>query len=605
MNIRWLRVFLLLLAILGFGGGTLGFLQSNPEYSILTAMLAALQLFAFNSGVVEGAVPWPLEVARWSAVVFSGSAVAGVVLSFARGGFVRTSLLLQRTPPGRLYRRPLHVVCGLGRKGLNLAQDLHKAKEDVLTIDCNEEMVQAARARHIPALLADGTQDETYEGLPWHRIRRVVFLMGGDHANLLGTLAAQRAAAQQVPGETSPVGRIYTHVPTLSLRNLLFRQDAFKGGEVRLFNYYERLARQILLQYPVEALSVDPDPAGSTGFTEPELGLQGVPVAEEHAPQVFLRPSRDFTPAFVSLLARGSHFPLTARRRWTRIKVFVVDADAEGVVASLQELYPALRRTGDHALIDLEELVPAVGESPAQLIGRRVRGLPPSTPVTVVLDIHDAAKALTEALTVLDEGVPPIEQGSKDAGQAGPPILRCLFDYADEPAIEALIQSDARFRRHIRTLPPLTECCGSGALFQDTADRLARLVHENYDKEGLQPWAGLTLELQESNRAAASHIGLVLRGLGLQREALLAPEFAWPPAVLEALAEAEHRRWSAQKLMDGWRPEPSLGEKQDKARKLHGCLDRTYDELSHAMKDRDRDNLRQIPTLLRALAAQR
>jgi hypothetical protein len=107
--------------------------------------------------------------------------------------------------------------------------------------------------------------------------------------------------------------------------------------------------------------------------------------------------------------------------------------------------------------------------------------------------------------------------------------------------------------------------------------------------------------MQDSNRAAADHVAIVLRWLRERGRDVTAPDFTWDAAELDTLAECEHRRWAAQKLMAGWEPDPTLGEEQDKARKRHGCLDRRYDELSEAMKERDRDNVRAIPELLELL----
>ena len=596
-----LSVCLTLLAGFAFVSGTLGFLEANPGYSFRTAMLAAVQLFAFNSGVIEGPVPWKLEFARWAAVVSSGVFI-GSVLRSLRGGIQRMSLRIQRSTLGGLWNRPLHVVVGLGQKGLHLAEDLHRNGIAVFAVDRDETRVELARGKGIPAIVADGTLSETHRLLPWHRVERMVLLMGGDEANLMGTLVARQVSASRRVRGPSIGPRFHVHLPTLALRNLLYRQDAFPGDEVRLFNYHERLARRILLRYPVEALSCDSDPTLHTGFVDPELGLQGVSIAEEQAPQIYLRPSPDFTAPLISLLAREAHFPVNAGRRWRRTRVFVVDAEAGRHCIALQEMYPALKRVGDQALIDLEPLIPAVGESPAQLVGRRVRGIAPGTPITVILDVHDPGKALAEALTLLDEAqVPSPGADSVSRGKHAMPALRCLFDFADEPAIRGLVESNPCFRHYIRPVPSFSECCGCGNLYDDSMDRLARIVHENYDRKGEQPWAGLSLELQESNRAAAAHIGLVLRALGRSRGEVLADGFDWSPVGLESLAEAEHRRWSAQKLMDGWCPEPSLGEGQDRGRKLHGCLDRPYDRLSEGMKERDRDNVRQIPALLRAL----
>jgi hypothetical protein len=613
------KIVVCLLAVLAFAAGTIGFMQvAGREYGLTTAMWLALQLFFLNSsGDVKSGVPWMLELGRWTAVMVSFSALAGVVLNMARGGFMQVSLFLQRSRLGRLRRRPLHVVCGLGRKGLKLAEDLQENNCDVLAIDCSEELVEKARARNIPALLADGTREETYRMLPWHRVERVVLMMGGTDTNLLGTLAIGKVAPPPPGRHGKDKTRIYAHVPTLSQRSLHQQMTDPKGKArgvpVRLFNYYEKLGWEILRRFPVEALSVDLAPGHDMGFTEAELkllGPQGVEIAEEQVPHVFLRPTRDFTAAFVCLLARVCHYPITPKRRWTRIKVFVVDAEAEAWVASLQEVYPPLRRTGDHALIDLAPLVPSPGESPAEPMARQIQGLPPGTPITVLFDIHNATTALQEAVGLLQEA----NLKASDAKEPSPqpmPLLRCLFDFAEKEEICRLIDSHPLYKQYLFPLPTLTKCCGSAVLFDDSTDQLARMVHENYlsldsakntdPARDIKSWEQLSLEDQEGNRTAFAYLSIVLRVLKRKRQELLEPGLVWDPPELEALAEAEHRRWSAQRLMDGWRPEHSLGFNKNEDRRRHGCLDRFYDGLPEENKEKDRTRLTGIPDLLKRL----
>ena len=587
-------VLLGLLATGAFLLGTYGFQQANPNYSVLTAMLAALQLFALNSGTVDSPVPWSLEVARWSALAFSGGAVFGLIRSLANDSVIRFWLLIMRTPIGRLQRQPFCVVLGLGRKGMSLVHDLRARKSPryrVLGIDNDPDRVALARAAGIDGIVADATSEETLRLLPWCRLSWVVLLIGRDEPNLTSALNILRTRGVEK-------SEIALHVPTLALRNLIYRQNALKQKGVRMFNYYERLARQTLLRYPVEALGLA---SGNKNYREClQLGLQSVSTAQEQVPHVFIRPSGDFTPALVYLLARNAHFPITARRPWRRIKILLVDADAEQQRAALQELYPALRRSGDGALVDLEVIIPTAGESAAQTIAVRAMSLPAGTPVTVFLDIHDAGKALIEALTFLD--------GVGLTGQPGlPPTasdFRCIFDYAEEPAIRDFIHAHESFESRVLPLPSMADCCGAMVLSEadDWLDKVARTMHARWDKEGKQPWESLTLELQESNRAAADHVGVLLRHLGKPaQEEVLAPGFMWGVDDLELLSECEHRRWSAQKLMDGWLADPTLGEGQDKLRKRHGCIDRPYTVLSEDMKERDRGNIRGIPELIRLL----
>lgn len=68
----------------------------------------------------------------------------------------------------------------------------------------------------------------------------------------------------------------------------------------------------------------------------------------------------------------------------------------------------------------------------------------------------------------------------------------------------------------------------------DQIDALARTIHANYS-EATQPaqrqsWESLTLELQDSNRAAADHIGVVMRQLLASGCHPRRPDLRWEPA---------------------------------------------------------------------------
>jgi len=236
---------------------------------------------------------------------------------------------------------------------------------------------------------------------------------------------------------------------------------------------------------------------------------------------------------------------------------------------------------------------------PPQAIAAQVNTLPAGTPVTVFLDIHDPGIALLEALSLVDGLRTQVTAEARSTASD----LRCVFDYAEEPSIKALIERDQALQRILRPLPSLADCVGADALFEsaDRLDVMARRIHAKYDADGSKPWEKLSSEDQDSNRAAADHISIALRFLAERGRPIESADYRFDPADLEALAECEHRRWAAQKLMAGWVPDATLGEGQDKLRKRHGCLARPYGALSEQMRQLDRNNVTEIPLLLSAV----
>ncbi len=129
----------------------------------------------------------------------------------------------------------------------------------------------------------------------------------------------------------------------------------------------------------------------------------------------------------------------------------------------------------------------------------------------------------------------------------------------------------------------LTDAAQGSRALKDDPDLDARQVHDAYAGENAAPWSRLPEEMRISNRRVVSHVPAKLASLGFDLEPWLATpveERPWPPALApgETLyrdeaerrraAELEHRRWAADRQLNGWR----RGVQRDDARKLHPDL---------------------------------
>ena len=111
----------------------------------------------------------------------------------------------------------------------------------------------------------------------------------------------------------------------------------------------------------------------------------------------------------------------------------------------------------------------------------------------------------------------------------------------------------------------------------------------------LLPFAELPEEMKENNRSNVRDIPSKLAMAGYIMIPARSNElpFEFPDGSLEELAEAEHARWMAQKLEDGW----SYGPKTDSTKKAHECLV-PWKTLPEEEKEKDRDLVRGIPKIL-------
>jgi hypothetical protein len=112
------------------------------------------------------------------------------------------------------------------------------------------------------------------------------------------------------------------------------------------------------------------------------------------------------------------------------------------------------------------------------------------------------------------------------------------------------------------------------------------------------PYADLSADDQANNIAAARRIAQVLAAAGLRISRTDAPLpldvlAARMNAAMEAMAEAEHDGWMAQRRSQGWR----WGAERDDAGKLHPSMV-PYAALSEEEKEKDRSNIRLYPDMV-------
>jgi hypothetical protein len=128
-------------------------------------------------------------------------------------------------------------------------------------------------------------------------------------------------------------------------------------------------------------------------------------------------------------------------------------------------------------------------------------------------------------------------------------------------------------------------------------ERLAQKIHENYlvtYAPGGPSWDELSEDLRENNRDQARAIVSKLASVGARVEP--GPQttpFAFTAPELERLAQAEHRRWVAQRRASGW----IYAAVRDNRRKRHPMIIK-WDKLSEREREKDRDAVRNIPSVL-------
>jgi hypothetical protein len=132
---------------------------------------------------------------------------------------------------------------------------------------------------------------------------------------------------------------------------------------------------------------------------------------------------------------------------------------------------------------------------------------------------------------------------------------------------------------------------------QATIAVLAEIIHERYrtrfEPSG-PPWADLSEDQREANRAQARDIPAKLASVGAQVEpGTPGVPFAFTPDEIEELARAEHERWVSQREEAGW----TYGPYRDIHERLHPSLV-PWAELADEEREKDRAAIRAIPDIL-------
>lgn len=556
---RWLVIAGLWLVTLALG--SVGFAKYNAanggDGTPTDALYLALQLFPLNSGALLGPKPLELEIARLLApLVAAYTAVQALALVFV-GQFQAIQL------------RFVHdhvVICGLGRRGLLLAQAFRARGERVIVIeqDGSNEAIGPCRAQGITVLVGDATNAEMLQHAGVRRAHYLIAVCETDGEN--AEIAAQARAL--VSGRSGAPLTCLTHIvlPDLCalLRNRAFSTINHRAFRLEFFNTFDIGARIMLEQHPP--------------FDEKAMSAQ-------RAPHLLII---GFGSLGQSLAVRAAwlwrHRPDPAG---ARLRVTVLDREAQRKTDLLHLRHPKLAQACQLIPYPIDTHWPEFQQADFLLDadGRQS--------VTAIYICFDGdAEALAAALTlwphVRGRAIPIVIRTSSSGGLA---TLLCANDDA----------------AGLHPFPLLEYSCTPERVVGGAHEVLARALHALYQQEqaekgetvatnpSLRPWDDLPTELQESNRAQADGIGLTLQQAGYGLAPLTdweAETFVFPQPDLDRMAEQEHARFLAERLSAGW----TLGAK-DTARKTNPDLV-PWAQLSAQARAKTERPLRELPRVL-------
>lgn len=517
-----------------------------------------LQLFVFEFAFDKGGLPWTLEVARFLAPLVTGYTAAAALM----GVFGRQVSRLRL----RLRRRHV-VVCGLGRKGHQLAQDFRAARQHIVIIERVDDHVgvRAWRDAGMTVLPGDARDPEVLRLAGVERASVLLAVTGDDGVNVDIALAAHRLL--EASRRRKPVS-CHVHIVDPQLCDLFKRHHVFTDRRDRLhvhvYNAYQNAARLLFREHPLEGENPTATPDAIHHLVLLGFGQMGESVALQ--------------------AARVGHFTSGEKLRMT-----VIDPHIALLQRSFLARYPAFTGICDTTLLEGTIDDPDVLEHLGALArdGRRN--------VNVAVCVDDPSASLSTALEIV-ERFPAVDW---------PVMVRM----AHEEGLASLFSSGSSsdWSRRIGAFGTVARSSARALLLDKLQlDDLAQAVHAHHverqvasgrspaDDPSLAPWPELDESFRDSSRQQADHIPVKLRAVGCEPVAGGgARPFTFTEEEVETLARVEHSRWNAERLLSGW----TLGDRADKPLKISPYLV-DWDDLADDIREYDREAVREIPRVL-------
>ena len=569
-----LRLFVISLGVFAAVIGTIGIysLLSEDEPAALRlfeAIYLSLAFFTFSypdyliiSLGVDSSLEnrgWMIQTARFLAPLVTVTTAISLFSAFLERRIKRLRV--------RLFYTRHAVIYGFNLRSKLICEDLlAKRKRQILILDPNltEKDIAWAKSKGIITFRVYGA-DHSAPKLCKAEKAELLFAVSDDDALNMKILVrayqrnyetyyAMSDEARKREAEKNPT-HCYVHFSDSNFKQLKF------GGQfssldnyfnLQIFNIFDQTAKRVAKEIYREF--AEPILSGKTF----EVSVFGIERMGE---------------AIIEQLIRLSFF-----KSGTRIMIKAYDVDDSNWL-KLAERFPILevdRRFYDKAnAARLEELKQAVSfpvvrfqkrslSSAALTHGSAIdEATDDSACRAAIISFKDATQNLALADCLLQQQRAPFSK---------------IYIRSDEPEseIRKFVRSEIE-RKKFCNFPNQDEVCKVDSLSEDSVEKLAKAIHDNYiektphngaENPSNTDWKSLDESFREANRHAAAHIEIKCLLIGIQdlhlndkarcrRISQIVRERVTPPqgeASLEMLAQCEHNRWCAEKLLDNWVP---------------------------------------------------
>lgn len=553
---------LISLGTISFVLGYLGFANyaavrgENPSF--LDLVYQTLQLISMSSGLVPGPINWQLQLARFLIPTLTVyTALSAMALIFS-----------EQMQVVKLLRIKNHVIiCGLGRKGVLLAEQFLALDMEVVILEQDEgnDWLESTRGLGAVVLIGDAADSDLLHQAKVERAKFLIAVMGDDGINAEIALRAKELNQKRTTG----VLTCLIHIVDPQLYDLLREKELQNtnpsGYRLELFNIYDRGARLIL-----QSMTSPGDQSSLNRLLIIGMGKLGE--------SVILHAIKQWHEKNVS--------------NKERLQIKVIDRDAHEKAKSLCIRYPQFHQVCN--LIPLQMEVTSPEFLRADFLHNQLNQ-PDVEGVFICLDNDSLG---------LQAGLSLIQQMRT---HKVPIVIRMAEDSGLGTLIEDAGPRQGSFQ-YLHVFGLLNQTCTTDLLLGGTHEILARELHSVYLSEqslnrdsfekrpALVPWEQLPENLKESNRVQADNLGKMLAVCGYRINQLRdwdAGDLEFPPQEVERMARWEHKRWCQEHLEDGW----ILGPDRNEEKKTNPDLVE-WEVLREEEKDKNRRYVRSLPKLL-------
>lgn len=557
--------------------------------NILPYVIAVLAVVAVVL-VVAGRVIGPTSVAEpgWQDAIYSvllAFTVDGTFLGeqnvVTLVGAFAAALTLYLVLFGSLWvlfrKRLIAWRAAHSRKHVVVIGDDDAAEALAVALSANKTVVLASAnpesGRRLLGIERPHATSELIAAASIHHARSVVVMLEDEKVNT--AIATAIASGREGAAEPTIWARIGD-------RLLADRVSAVESGAARIqvFGESQMMARDVFAHHPAHAVA-ERMGADRVHFAILGFGQLGQAMAEE---------------AIFSGIALGLGKPM----------ITVIDRQAAAAERVYRESRPALDKAADFVFIEAELITAANAPVLPQ-------------PVLAMLAARDDISRVTGILICLGSDADNVRFAlalpdiRRREGRYFAPAFMRLRDPDAESVVFATAQPHVLDPNGgVNPLERPTRLIASDVLDAAHRDAAALLLHEAYTGNTAKSsgastdWNHLPETYRRANRRSADHIAAKLFSLGLTsehdaHEPVLIERHAHQRTIasldaddderLATLSALEHRRWVADRVIDGW----SYGAVRDDDRKLHPLLERgDYATLPVVEQKKDRDQIRTV-----------